>query len=358
MRKEHQNTTDALLVEVLRGEIVESRHRVSLALVDTSARQLLAFGTIDHPIYLRSSAKPFQALPLIETCAEDESGLSSRQLAIICASHSGADEHVAVVREIHGAAGLNEDHLQCGVHTPFDRITSERLIERGELLSPLRHNCSGKHTGMLLCALALKADLDTYLQPSHEVQRAILKAFSEMVAVAEQEVELGTDGCSAPNFAVPLPAAALGYARLLDPAPLPEARARACGRITQAMLAHPELVAGHGRFDTAIMQATQGRLLAKGGAEGYQAIGIPPGQILDAALGLTLKVHDGDGSRRARSVATLAVLKACDLLSGQELAQLTAFDGRRLTNFRQLDTGSIRLSPESQARLQTAYDRI
>ncbi|TFH34741.1 MAG: asparaginase, partial [Anaerolineales bacterium] len=273
--------------------------------------------------------------------------------------HSGTDEHAELARTLLAKVGLTETSLQCGTHSPYDRATARRLLERGEPLSPLRHNCSGKHAGMLLLSHCLGENLDQYLQRTDKVQREILQAFSAMVGVAEQEVELGIDGCSAPNFAVTLPASALGYARLMDPSGLDEKRAGACSQIVRAMLSNPEMVAGAGEFDTLLMQVMKGRLLSKGGAEGYQAIGIPTGQLAHGkAAGITLKVHDGDGSKRARSVVCLALLSTLGLLASEEREQLSAFDARPLLNFSQTEVGTLRLASESMARLHLAYERI
>jgi L-asparaginase II len=354
-----RDRADALIIEVVRGEIVESRHRVSVVMVDSDGRRRLAFGDMLEPIYLRSSAKPFQALPFVEGGFADRLDLDPRELAIICASHSGTDEHAEVVRGILGRIGLTESSLRCGTHTPFDSDTANRLMKQGEDPSPLRHNCSGKHAGMLLFSNALHVPPDEYLLQEGEVQRAILKAFSEMAEVPVQEVEVGIDGCSAPNFAVPLPAAALAYARLMDPSGFSEQRAEACRRIVQAMTSHPDMVAGQGKFDTQLMQVAKGQLLSKGGAEGYQAIGIPPGRIPGGkSAGITLKVHDGDGGKRARSVVTLELLGTMGILTVDERAQLDGFDARPTFNFNQINIGELRMASESSTRLQRAYDRI
>jgi L-asparaginase II len=359
MNMEDKQDSNELIIEVLRGKVVESRHRVSLAVVNSQRQLYLAFGDMTEPIFMRSSAKPFQALPIIEKGFALQLDLSPRQVALICASHAGTDEHAEVAASILAKMGLSETSLQCGTHTPYDRNTSRRLLIQGELPSALRHNCSGKHAAMILLARCLDEDIDNYLHPDHQVQREILKAFSEMVAIDQAEIELGTDGCSAPNFAVPLPAAAYGYACLMDPSHLNPPRKAACQQIVQVMLSHPEMVAGAGEFDTELMQASNGRILSKGGAEGYQALGITSGiRPEGGALGIVLKVHDGDGGKRARSVACLAVLRAMHLMSAQAHERLADFDRRNLYNFRKIGVGEIRLENESLDRLLEAYERV
>lgn len=349
----------ALSIEITRGKIVESRHQVSLAVVDSQMQLKLAFGDMNAPVYMRSSAKPFQALALIEKGFAGQLDLNLRQQALICASHAGMDEHAETALSILEKIGLTENHLQCGTHTPFDRITTQQLLVEGGTPSPLRHNCSGKHAGMLLLAHSLGEDIETYLNQGHQTQQVILQAFCEMLGIDKGKVELGTDGCSAPNFAVPLPAAAYGYARLMDPSSLDEERAQACKRIVQAMLSNPDMVAGAGEFDTELMKVSNGRILSKGGAEGYQALGITSSIWPDGgAAGIVLKVQDGDGAKRARSVASLAVLYALDLISREERKHLAGFDQRTLLNFRQIEIGEIRMASESLNRLHKAYERV
>jgi len=351
--------SNALIIEILRGKVVESWHSVSLAAVDSHNRLRLAFGNMVDPVYMRSSAKPFQALPLVQKKIDLQHNLSTRQLALICASHAGTDEHAEVASSILKKVGFSETNLRCGTHTPFDESTANRLLRQSESLSALRHNCSGKHAGMLLLAQALEQDPETYLDTHQPVQGEILQAFSAMVGINEAEVELGTDGCSAPNFAIPLPAAALGYARLMDPSGLDAARADACRRITHAMLSNPDMVAGIGEFDTELMQAASGNILSKRGAEGYQALGISaatwPG---GGAAGIVLKVHDGDGSKRARSVTCMTILRVLNLIIPEAQERLARFDQRPLSNFRQIEVGRIQIASESLDRLHEAYERI
>ncbi len=359
MKRQAPSSAAALIIEITRGNIVESEHQVSIAVVDVRGQSVMAFGDMKKPIYLRSSAKPFQALPLVEQGYAESLKISSQQLAILCASHAGTDRHVEVVREILEKNDLSETDLQCGSHPPNDRNTAARLLSMGEPSLPIRHNCSGKHAGMLLYSRAVSEDIQLYLQQDGKTQQAILDVFSEMVEVPKHEIKVGIDGCSAPNFAIPLPAAAFGYARLMDPSAMGEARGKSCNRIVEAMTSHPEMIAGIGRFDRELMQAVKGRLLAKGGAEGYQAIGIPPNQISGgSALGIAIKVHDGESGKRAISVTTLAVLRLLGLITAEEQANLAAFDERPLFNYSNIAIGNIRLTDQSRIRLQEAYERI
>jgi len=340
------------VVEVVRGRVVESIHYGAVAVADPHGRLLGWWGDPHTVTFLRSSAKPFQALPLVESGAADRFGLTPADLALICASHSGTDAHVEGVSRVQALAGVREADLRCGVHPPLDPETARRLRAEGEEPTPNRHNCSGKHTGMLALARFLGEPLEGYTELTHPVQERILGAFSEMCGLPPKRIEVGIDGCSVPTFAVPLAAAATAYARLGDPAELPPARATACRRIFSAMASHPFQVAGPGRFDTRLMEAGEGRLVAKSGAEGYHAIALAPGVAGPGspALGIAVKISDGDQGRasdrppgqRAGARAALAVLDALDALDEGRRRRLSEFEERRLTNWRDIEVGEIR----------------
>jgi L-asparaginase II len=307
------------VVEIWRGQTRESVHQGACVACDREGRPLFHWGAPETVTFLRSSAKPFQALALLEAGGETRFGLTPQQLALICASHAGTDEHVEVLRSIHAQVGISEANLSCGTHTPFDHATAIRLQRERLDPTPIRHNCSGKHTGMLALAKLRGEPLTGYTDPDHPVQQTILQVISEM-SCDDNSIRLGVDGCSVPTFAMPLRAAARAYARLMDPTGLPQGRAHACRTVVAAMTAHPRMVSGHDRFDTLLMETTKGRLLAKGGADGYQAVGIPAAALGpdEPAVGLALKIADGDLGGRARSRFTLAVLAALGALEPQE----------------------------------------
>ncbi len=332
------------VVEVTRGNIVELIHFGAMAVVDASGNLLASYGDADTVTFLRSTAKPFQALPFVEMGGDQYFHLSQRELAVICASHSGTDDHVGVISGIQKKVGVSESDLLCGVHEPFDEETARAMRSRGEALSPNRHNCSGKHTGMLAHAVMRGLPKADYVNPAHPVQQTILRAFAEMCGLAPEQVQLGTDGCSVPTFAVPLRNAAWAYARLCDPSGLAPQRAEACRRITQAMTSNADMVAGPGRFDTRLMSLANGAILAKAGAEGYQGIGLMPGALGPGtpALGITFKISDGDTGGRARPTVAMEVLRQLGAISRQEMDALLEFTTRPIYNFRQLKVGEIR----------------
>ena len=344
----------APLLERTRGTTVESCHYGAATVVDSTGKLLARIGNPQLVTFLRSAAKPFQALPFIERGGAPAFGLLPHEIAQICASHAGADLHAQTVGEILRKVGVDESYLQCGVHPPLDRATSERLIAEGLQATPIRHNCSGKHSGMLAHAKMRGLPLETYLEREHPIQKDILQTFAEMCALQPAEVQLGTDGCSAPNFAIPLYNAALGYARLCDPRDLSHERAAACQTITSAMITHPEYVSGFGRFDTRLMQVGRARFVVKGGAEGYQSLGILP-DLTEASpkgVGIALKIADGDPNGNIRAAVMIEILHQMGYLGAAELAELAEFaPALPIYNWRKLRVGESRTIFELEKNL-------
>lgn len=348
------------LVEATRGSIVESIHYGAIAVCDCTGNLVHFIGDPDAVTFLRSSAKPFQALPMVECGSVDHFKFTDRELAVMCASHNGTDEHVRVIAGIHQKIGVTADDLLCGMHMPGDAQTAERMFKNNEPNTPLRHNCSGKHTGMLACCKMNGFSTSNYIDPSHPVQKLILETFSEMTDVPVNKIIPGTDGCSALVFAVPLRNAASAFAQLADPSALPEPRQGALRKIFNAMITYPDMVAGPGAFDTVLMQVGRGKILTKGGAEGYQAIALLPGACGQGspALGITIKISDGDlserdrqpesvsiaheGGGRARSTAAVAVLRQLGALDNEQMKALADFTDRPQFNWRHIEVGQIR----------------
>ena len=337
--------------ELTRGTIVESTHFGAVAVVDSIGRLLAWYGDPKLVTFMRSSAKPLQALPFIEHGGDQAFHLTSREIAILCASHEGSDEHIEVIKGIQAKAGVQESDLLCGSHLLSHLPTVEAIRARGETPTPNRNNCSGKHTGMLAYARMRGLPIVDYINPEHPVQKTILETFSEMCGMEPERVEIGTDGCSSPNFAIPLSNAALGFARLCDPRSLSQERAAACRRITSAMMTNPVMVSGAGRFDTRMMEVCCRRILAKGGAEGYMAMGILAGALgaESPGIGIVFKVADGDlavreadgGFRnRVRPAMALEILKQLGYVSEKELEALAEFGPvRPVTNARRIVVG-------------------
>ena len=340
--------------ELTRGNIVESTHFGAVAVVDSNGRMLAWYGDPKLVTFMRSSAKPFQALPFIEHGGDQTFHLTSKEIAIICASHEGTDEHVEVIKGIQTKVGVSESDLLCGTHLISHIPTVEAMRTRGEMVTANRNNCSGKHTGMLAHARMRGLPIADYINPEHPIQKSILETISEMCGIEAERVEIGIDGCSAPNFAMPLSNAALGFARLCDPRSLSQERAAACRRITSAMMANPVMVSGVGRFDTRVMEVCSKRILVKGGAEGYQGMGIMPGALgaESPGIGIVFKVSDGDLStrdndghfrNRVRPAMALEILKQLGYVSENELEALAEFGPfKPVTNARKTVVGAAR----------------
>lgn len=325
-------------------------------MVDSHGKLLASYGDPDTVAFLRSSAKPFQVLPFVERGGVEHFGLTARELALACASHEGSDEHVRVAELILEKAGIEESGLQCGAHMPGDVSAYKRLIANDESPTPIRNNCSGKHSAMLAHAKMRDLPLENYLGFDHPIQQDILASFADMCLLPPNQVQVGIDGCSAPNFAVPLHNAALAFARLADPHDLSITRASACHQITSAMTSYPEMVSGQGEFDCRLMQVGAGKIVCKRGAEGYQAIGLLPGALSpdSPGIGITLKIMDGDlGQRkpdlsaysRVRPAVTLEILKQLGALSEAQLRELSEFGPvKPVKNHRGIIVGESRTS--------------
>ena len=347
--------------ELWRGQALESLHTGAIAVVDASGQTAASYADTSTVAFLRSSAKPFQAMPFLEHGGQAAYNLTPREIALICASHSGTDEHFAAVQALQARIGIGESDLLCGVHVPYHAGTAAAMLLRGEEPTPNRNNCSGKHTGMLAYVrmknLPTQADPGelTYIDPNHPIQKEIVQALAEMCGLPVDKVVVGTDGCSAPTPAIPLYNAALGYARLVDPSGLPPRRAEVCRTITRAMTSHPEMVGGPDSFDTHLMQVTGGKILCKGGAEGFQALGLLPGALGQGSpgLGIAFKIADGDlgGHSRPqgdpyghiRPAVTLEILRQLGAISEAELTSLADYGpGFPLYNWRKWVIGEGR----------------
>lgn len=322
------------LVHVTRGGRVESVHRGHVAVVDASGKLLAWAGEPRLLVFPRSAFKPFQAVPLVESGAWAKSGLGDEALALVAGSHGGSDRHAEVARAILDAARALESDLRCGTHTPYDDATASALRVRGEEPGPIRHNCSGKHAGMLLLARHLGAPLAKYVDPEHPVQRLIFERFAAILGEPWTDPVPAIDGCSAPTPRMPLATLAHAFALLASGRDASGVEQPALARIRDAMRRHPEMVAGEGRLDTLLMRALPGAV-SKAGAEGVHATGIPEGGI-----GIAVKIEDGN--RRALGPAVASTLEALGRIGPAEKAALAQHAGDRIRNHAGLEVGLVR----------------
>jgi L-asparaginase II len=292
---------------VFRGKYLESTHDIHIAVVRNDGKLLYFYGNPERLTFPRSSMKPFQAVPIVETGAADAFHYSGAELSLSCASHSGQKFHREAVLSILDKIGLDEGALQCGTHIPRDMESYKELIRTGKELTAVYSNCSGKHAGMLATAVHMKEDVSTYRENKHPVQQRILEAIEDICEINKKHIQFSVDGCGVPVHQLPLKQVALGFAKLAKPnRTVDPNRAAVLERIRNAMIQYPEMVAGTARFDTDLMKAFNGGLVAKVGAEAVQCIG-----LVEEGIGIAIKVEDG--AERATNVAAMEVLKQLGL---------------------------------------------
>lgn len=306
-----------VLVEVLRGAIVESAHRGAVAVFDADGKPVWEIGDTAQPVFPRSAVKAIQALPLVESGAADAYGFGDRELALACASHSGEPPHVELARAMLAKAGLDETALECGAHWPSSHGATLALARAGSVPSALHNNCSGKHSGFLCTCVHSGIAHRGYVKAGHASQEMVREAMQAVTGAAHDADHRGTDGCSIPTYAVPLRSFALGFARMATGAGFEPVRARAAKRLLSACMAEPFFVAGTGRSDVAMMEAAPGRIFVKGGAEGVFCAALP-----ELGLGIALKCDDGAGrAAEAMVAAVLAKLLHADKMVAAKLVE-------------------------------------
>lgn len=318
-------------VEVVRGDIVESRHRVDVAVVDTDGDVVASTGDIAGQTYYRSAAKPMQALPLVEEGVADRFGLTVEELALCCASHEGEEPHVVGARAILSKAGADEAFLRCGPHAPFSAGAARALAEAGEAAGPIHNNCSGKHAGMIALAIAMGWDPDDYHRPEHPVQHRMLAEIVRFSGVPADRIPTGIDGCGVVCFGVPLEDMARSFAAFTAAAD----RGDAPARVVEAMTSAPFMVGGTDRTCTHVMATAGDRVFVKLGAEGVYGAG-----LRGRGLGLAIKVEDG--GRRAVEVALIHALNQLEALTDAETASLQAHGRPPIRNTRDEIVGEVR----------------
>lgn len=297
-----------VLVEVTRGGLVESSHRAAVAIVDGQGHVVSAWGDIERPVFPRSAIKLIQALPLIESGAADAFELTDEHLSLACASHSAEAMHIGRIGAWLGKIGADDQDLRCGPQYPYGEAGRDAMVRAGETPCHIHNNCSGKHTGFLTVARHFGAPFTDYLETAHPVQLAVMDCLAGVAGVHVGTWTIGIDGCSAPNFALPLSRWAYAMARVATGQGLGGMRARAAQRLAGAMGAYPELMSGTGRACAQFIRACEGRAIVKTGAEGV-FVAMLPGR----GLGVALKVDDG-ATRAAETLmaAFLTMLGAMD----------------------------------------------
>jgi len=324
------------LVRVFRGKRVESEHRGDVAVADDGEDLVASCGDPSRRVFVRSAAKPFQALPFLEAGGARRFALDDDEIALMCASHGGEERHVRVARRLLGKSGFREGALVCGPHLPLHEPTARALLRRGARISPLHNNCSGQHAMFLLACRFFGYPARGYHEARHPLQELVRERMAHYAGVAASSLEVAVDGCGIPVFYLPLARLARAYARLMGGRRHGEVAAHfhARRRILRAMWASPGMIAGTGRFTTELLEAGRGRWIGKEGAEGVYAIGLEPrGRSLRAA-GVAFKIEDG--SSRGRDAVSYELLdrlgyldrRARSLLAGHEAIPLRNASGQ------------------------------
>jgi L-asparaginase II len=329
---------DPVLVEALRGGIVESRHRGAVAVCQADGRPVLALGDVSAQVFPRSAIKAFQALPLLESGAVDRFALTPAEIALACASHSGEPLHVATALRMLEKCGRGAEDLECGVHWPIGLEAARARAAAGARPSALHNTCSGKHAGFICLSCAGGCEPSGYVKPEHFVQREVKAVIEDVTGARLEPDSRGVDGCAIPTYAIPIVALARGFARFGSGDRLPPARAAAARRIRAAVAAHPGLVAGAGRFDTLTMTALGSRVFVKSGAEGVHCAAFPE-------LGLGVAIKCDDGAARAAETLMAAIIARFLPLDDRERAALAPLLRPEIRNWNGETVGVMRANP-------------
>lgn len=325
--------TNPVLVEVTRGNQVESRHRGSVAVIDGDGGTVLSLGDIDASTFPRSACKAMQALPLVESGAADAYGFGNREIALACASHSGEPDHVVLAAGMLKAAGQGEPVLECGAHWSFQQAAFLEQARSLDRPSQLHNNCSGKHAGFICACCHSGHDTRGYVTFDHPLQVEIRDVMGNLTDTVLSQDNAGVDGCSIPTYAVPLRSLARGFARMASGVGLGPERARASARIMDACMAEPFYVAGTGRTCTRLMQVAPGRIFVKTGAEGVFCAAIP-----ERGFGIAVKCDDGT-ARAADSIVAGVLARFFD---GEVRAALDGIANYTMRNWNGMAVGDVR----------------
>ncbi len=322
-----------VLVDVLRRDTVESRHRGAVVAINAEGKTVLSLGDTEALVFPRSSLKPLQAIPLLESGAVERFAMSDQELALCCASHSGEQIHLQVLNQWMQRVGLSASQLECGPSLPLDKHAAEELLRNGGNASRELHNCSGKHTGMLTLSAFLEQPLAGYSEYNHPTQQKWMAVLSELSGVNILDMPWDKDGCGLPAIAMPLSAFARSFTPFIHSADGNTKRGMAASRIARAMRAHPQLVAGTKRCCTATMAGVD-NLMVKTGAEGvFIAVAVNAGIII------ALKADDG--ANRAAEVMLGATLRQLGLLSAGQYSALAPWYSPPILNSQQAVVGSV-----------------
>jgi len=325
-----------VLVHVMRGGFIESRHYGDLAVVDRAGKLLYSVGNSRHFTFWRSAAKPFQTIPFVEAGGIERYHISDEELAFMTASHGGEERHVEIIRKLLHKLDLSEENLDCGSSAPMYTKAAAHILRSGDSYKAVHNPCSGKHSAMLALTALLELPNENYILPNHPIQKKMLETIAQSCDMPVEDVTVAIDGCGVPVFGMGIDKMALAYARFSKPEGLfSDERSKSLRKILYAMTNYPYYVAGTGRLDTALMEVTKGKIVAKLGAEAVYCIG-----IVDEGIGICLKIDDG--GYRAIDPAIIEILIQLNLLTNEELEQLKDRWMPQLKNHRNEKIGELK----------------
>lgn len=322
------------IADVYRSELIESRHKGNLAVVNPDNELKYFTGDPENITYIRSAAKLFQILPVINSGAADLFQFTKQEIAVMSASHNGEEKHVQTVRNILNKIDVSEEKLNCGVHDPIYKKAAHKLYLDEKKALEIHNNCSGKHAALLALCKFNDWDLDNYINPDHPVQKLILKTISEITETKQNEIFLGEDGCGVVVFGLPVKQMAYGYARLANPNYLPLEYREAAERITNSISDHPNMIAGTDRFNTDLIDVLGEKVTGKMGAEGVFCFALFDGP------GICVKIEDGNA--RAVPPVVIDVLKKLEYINEKELKKLEKYEKPVVKNHHEHEVGHIK----------------
>lgn len=325
-----------LVVEVLRGPVVESLHQVMIVVTNEIGSVTNYWGNPQFLTMPRSAIKMLQALPLIESGAADKYELEDKHIALACSSHRGEKDHLAALSQWMEKVQIKEGAYVCAPHMPYDEASASDFTRRGQKPSVLCNNCAGKHSAIITTCLHLGEDPTGYEKYEHNAQKRLRKVLTETMKIDHSKVPHGVDGCGIPTYAVPLQSMATGMAALINPKETP-ARKAAAERILRAVKNFPFYLSGSDNFATAVIEKSQGRAIVKGGAEGVFC-----GVLPEKRLAFAVKACDG--ASRAAQAATASLLLQLGGLNEAEFKSLAKHTLPSVTNWNGDVVGQIRIA--------------
>ena len=327
-----------ILIKIYRGNLVENIYQGDIAIVNTRGKITFSVGDSEKITYWRSAAKPIQVMPVIYSGAADKYKLTEKEIAILTSSHSGEDEHIKLIYSILDKISLDERNLLCGAYPAFRKTTNNSLIQDKTNAKPIYNPCSGKHVAQLILCKYYGWRINDYYKLKHPVQQMILDIVAKMTEYPKEEIYLGVDGCGVPVFGLPIKNMSYAYARMVNWKNLFPEYQQAAKRIVMSMIRNPKIVGGTGRFDTDLIRISEGKLLAKSGADGVFCIGVRNNNN-NKGIGITIKMESGN--MKFLPMVAIQVLSQLKILSKEKLTQLEKYCPSWVKNYRNEKVGTF-----------------